>query len=448
VPTVSLRQLGKSISDAVRKFLRVPTADERAVNTLLKEIQRALIRADVNARIVADFTRKVRERSLSSEVPPGFSRKDIVLKSVYDGLVEILGEKKPTLQLVKGTNIMLFVGIEGSGKTTTVAKLAVLLKKRGYLVAVVCADDHRPGAYQQLLDLLSEFEIPVYWERGVKAPELAERGVKKFKEEGYKIILVDTAGRHKNEQELIEEMRVISDRIKPTHTFLVVDAAIGQFAYQQAKAFHEAAPIGGVIITKLDGTAKGGGALSAVVATGAPIYFVCTGEKLGEIEPFDPNGFVSRLLGMGDLRALSEKLHEAYLEMKRLKEAELMPEKFNLLAFRIQLQQARKLGPLTKLLDLLPGGLSLNLPPEVAQEASKKIDKWLVIMNSMTREELENPKIINRSRINRIAKGAGVYPEDVRELLSNYKRAKRMMKAFKSDRAAKRMLEKLTKSVL
>nr|AOZ56043.1 signal recognition particle GTPase [uncultured korarchaeote] len=444
---MSLYNLKRSLSNAVKRFLRVPTADERAVNALLKEIQRALIKADVNVRIVAEFTRKVREKSLSAEVPPGFSRRDIVLKSVYDGLVEILGERRPTLQLAKGTNIMLFVGIEGSGKTTTVAKLAVLLKRKGYRVAVVCADDHRPGAYQQLLDLLSEHEIPVYWERGVKAPELAEHGVKKLREEGYNVILVDTAGRHKNEQSLIEEMQVISAKVKPTHTFLVVDAATGQFAYQQAKAFHEVSPIGGVIVTKLDGTAKGGGALSAVVATGAPIYFICTGEKLDEIEPFDPNGFVSRLLGMGDLRALSERLHEAYIEMKKLKEAELLPEKFNLLAFRLQLQQARKLGPLSKLLELLPGGLSLNLPPEAAQEASKKIDKWLVIMDSMTREELENPKIIDRSRINRIARGAGVYPEDVREMLSNYKRAKRMMKAFKSDRAAKRMLEKLTRSV-
>ncbi|MEM0320683.1 MAG: GTP-binding protein, partial [Candidatus Nezhaarchaeales archaeon] len=316
------------------------------------------------------------------------------------------------------------VGVQGSGKTTTAAKLAWFYKSRGYRPGVVCADTFRPGAYDQLKQIALKVGVPFYGEKTGTPTEIALRGINELKNMGCNVIIIDTAGRHKSELTLMEEMKLLSEVVKPSEVILVVDATIGQQAKAQAEAFNNATKIGSIIVTKLDGAARGGGALSAVIATGAQIKFIGLGEKIDELEVFDPSSFVSRLLGMGDLKLLAERVREASLkeEMKSL-----IIGKFTLKDMVQQLEGLKKLGPLRKILEMIPG-LGLSLPDEVADMAQEKLEKWTVIVKSMTKEELERPEIINRSRMRRIARGSGVKVKEVKELLETYEAMKRMMR--------------------
>ncbi|MEM4653694.1 MAG: signal recognition particle protein Srp54 [Candidatus Nezhaarchaeales archaeon] len=421
-----LSKLGTSLREAIKKFLGRPLADELAVRELIRDVQRALLLADVNVELVLKITQAIEERALKEPVPLGFTRREVTLKVLYESLVELLGgEKQPNILYPSNEPIILMlVGVQGSGKTTTAAKLAWFYKNKGYRPGLVCADTFRPGAYDQLKQLALKVGVPFYGEKTGTPTEIALRGINELKNMGCNVIIIDTAGRHKSELSLMEEMKLLSEVVKPSEVILVVDATIGQQAKAQAEAFNNATKIGSIIVTKLDGAARGGGALSAVIATGAQIKFIGLGEKIDELEVFDPSSFVSRLLGMGDLKLLAERVREASLkeEMKSL-----IIGKFTLKDMVQQLEGLKKLGPLRKILEMIPG-LGLSLPDEVADMAQEKLEKWTVIVKSMTKEELERPEIINRSRMRRIARGSGVKVKEVKELLETYEAMKRMMR--------------------
>jgi len=423
-----LSKLGASLREAIKKFLGRPVADELAVKELIRDVQRALLMADVNVELVLKITQKIEERALKEPVPSGFTRREVTLKALYESLVELLGgERQPDVLYPTNKPIVLMLaGVQGSGKTTTVAKLAWFYKRKGYRPGVVCADTFRPGAYDQLKQLTMKVGVPFYGEKTGDPVEIALRGVEVLKSMGCNVIIIDTAGRHKSEHALMEEMRQLSEAIKPDEVMLVIDATIGQQAKPQAEAFNNATKIGSIIVTKLDGAARGGGALSAVVATGARIRFIGVGEDIEELEVFEPSSFVSRLLGMGDLKSLTEKVKEASLKEQEMKG--LVSGKFTLEDMINQLEGLKKLGPLRKILEMIPG-FGLSLPDEVADVAQEKLEKWTVIVKSMTREELERPEMINRSRMRRIARGSGVKVKEVKELLDAYEAMRRMMKA-------------------
>ncbi len=432
----------EGVRKALASFLRGKGDYEKAVKEFIKELQKELIRADVNIRIVAEITRKIKERALKEEPPPGITRREWFVTIVYEELTKLFGgEKKPQVKPEKKPWVILLVGLQGSGKTTTAGKLAYYYKLDGYRVGLVAADTYRPAAYEQLKQLAEEAGVPIYGEPGNKnSVAIARNGVKYFMDKGFDIIIVDTAGRHHREEDLLAEMNQISKTINPDEVVLVIDAAIGQQAYNIAKRFHEATPIGSIIITKLDGTAKGGGALSAVAVTGATIKFIGTGEKLDELEVFKPPKFVARILGMGDLEALVERVKRVQVEFTEKDIEDFVSGKLNMRIIYKQLISLRKMGPLSKILQMIPG-LGMKLPLELeAGKAEERIKKWIAIINSMTYEELNKPEIIDRRRIRRIALGAGVRPEDVKELLKQYQAMKRLAKQL---RKRKNILERL-----
>ncbi|MDK2384017.1 MAG: AAA family ATPase, partial [Candidatus Korarchaeota archaeon] len=328
-------------------------------------------------------------------------------------------------------------GIEGSGKTTTVAKLAHWFSKRYGKVAIVSSDVIRPASKLQLEQMVGD-EIPVFWENHDDPVRIMRDGLERFRKEKYNVVIVDTAGRHKEEEGLMKELREYYEEVKPDMVILVVDGTIGQAAYNQAKAFADSIPIGGVIVTKLDGAAKGGGALSAVAAAGAPIYFIGTGEKLDDLERFDPDRFVSRLLGGGDIVELARRMEEAFKESELLDR--ISKGKFDLEDFREYLQQLRKAGPLDKLLEMIPGvgGRLSNLEFD-----PKEMDRWMAIINSMTPEERREPSLIRGSRVERIARGSGVTAKDVRRLLKSYNQVKRMMESMSSPAKMRRLMRRM-----
>ncbi|MFX1563540.1 MAG: signal recognition particle protein Srp54 [Promethearchaeota archaeon] len=434
-----LEKLGSALHNAVRKLLRASLVDEKSVKELVKDLQRSLIQADVNVHLVMELTQRIEKRALKDKVAPGISRREYVVKVVYEELTAILGEKPVTLKFDPSkSNIYLVVGIQGSGKTTTIGKLAKLIKKEGHSVGVVAADTFRPGAYDQLKQLAERADVPFFGKPKAKdSVKVAKEGVSHFKSKKTEVIFVDTAGRHKEEKGLIREMKQISKALTPTEIILVVDGTLGQQAETQAAAFHAATPIGSIIVTKLDGSARGGGALSAVAATGAPIKYIGTGEKIGALEKFVPTKFVGQLLGMADFESL----------LQRIKDAEAMPEKqlakaimsgrFTLKDMMAQMEAMGKVGSLSKILSML--GLGYKVPEDMQQVATENLEKWKVIMQSMTDEELETPKCIRRSRVDRIAKGSGTQPKDVKELLKQYTQSKRLIKSIRKRRGGLRL---------
>ncbi len=434
----------EGVRKALSRFMRSNKEYREAVKEFIKELQKELIRADVNVKLVFEITRRIRERALEEEPPPGISRRDWLVTIVYEELTKLFGgESKPEVKPPRKPWVILLVGLQGSGKTTTAAKLALYYKLEGYRVALVSADTYRPAAYEQLKQLGGQIGVPVYGEPGNKdAVAIARNGVKVFLEKGFDIVIVDTAGRHHREEDLLKEMSDIAREIKPDEVVLVIDAAIGQQAYSIAKKFHESTPIGSIVVTKLDGTAKGGGALSAVVATGARIKFVGTGEKVDELEVFRPPRFVARILGIGDIEGLVERIRRARIEFTEKDVEEMLSGRLNMRLVYKQLVSIRKLGPLRKILQMIPGmGLKIPLDIDVgAREAESKIKKWIAIINSMTYEELDHPEIIDRRRMKRIAIGAGVEVDDVRELMKQYQLMKKFIKQV---RRRRELLEKL-----
>lgn len=405
---------------------------------LTKDIQRALLTADVDVNLVMAITKRVEEQALDESLPRGISRREHIVKVVWDSLSHFLGEKAVPLEITPGKpNLVMMVGIQGSGKTTTIGKLARYYQKRGIKTGVICADNFRPGAYSQLKQLAERSNVP-FWgnEEEKDAVKLAKKGVDDMRKRGIELILLDTSGRHREETGLIKEMRDISKGVKPQEIILVVDGTLGQQAGTQAAAFKDATKIGSIVVTKLDGSAKGGGALSAVAATGAPIKFIGTGEGMDAIEPFSPTKFAGRLLGMSDIQGLIEKVREAQIEVDEDATMRFMKGQFSLNDMMAQLKQLKKMGPIGKVMEML--GLQYKLPDDIAEVQEENMMRWEVIMSSMTKEELDNPKTIKSSRIQRIAKGSGTSSRDVRDLLKQHQQMQKMMKQFGKQRRGRR----------
>ena len=428
-----LEKLGSSLYSSLKKLFRASVVDEAVVKELVRDLQRALLQADVNVRLVLELSRRIEERALKEKVPPGIPRREHVIKVVYEELTRFLGERPAPLRIKAGRrNVLMLVGVQGSGKTTTAAKLARHLQKRGFKTALICTDTFRPGALTQLRQLAEKANIPVYGDPSEKdSVKIALEGLKRF--DKYDVVIIDTAGRHKDEKNLIKEMKSLEKAVNPDETIMVIDGTIGQQAAVQAKAFHEATPLGSIIVAKLDGSARGGGALSAVAATGAPIKFIGTGEGLDDLEQFMPSRFVGRLLGMGDLQTLIERVREAEIKIPEKKVKAILRGKFTLLDMYEQLEALTKMGPFTRLIKMLPG-IGYDLPENVKEIAEDNLKKWKVIIQSMTPEEREKPKIINASRTRRIARGSGTSESDVKSLIKQYFLMRRMMKALRRKR--------------
>lgn len=423
-----MESLKESLMGVVSRIRSSVLLDSREVDLVIRELQRALLKADVDVGLVLSVSERIKKRFFEEEQPPGFSKKEVLVKILYEELVNLLGgEETPELKVSSTPFKVMFVGLEGSGKTTTVAKVANYYKRKGYRVGVVAADTYRPGAYEQLRSLAEKVGVPFYGDPQERdAVSLALRGVKVLSDKGVQMILIDTAGRHKDEEALMEEVKTLYREVKPDAVVLVVDATQGSAVARQARAFQEAMPFGYVIVAKMDGSAKGGGALSAVASSKARVIFIGTGEKIEDLEEFNPKKFVARLLGMPDLEALLQRFSEfARLEKERARA--IASGKITLLDLKEQLEGLRKMGPLSKIAEMM--GLQVKV-----SEEDLNIDKWINIMNSMTMEELLNPEIIDSSRMRRIARGSGVSPRDVKQLLEAYRNMKKVMRQLSRSR--------------
>ena len=432
----SLEGLGRSLSEAMKKLLRLAVVDEKAVRELVRDLQRALLQSDVNVNLVLQISQAVETRSLEQKLPPGISRREHVIKVLYEELTRFLGEEPPKLVIEPGMNqVIMLVGIQGTGKTTASVKLARFYQKRGMRPAIICADIYRPGAFDQLQQLAQRVNIPVYGEPGSsKVMSIVKKGMEQFTMQKQDLIIVDTAGRHKDEGSLMAEMKELTKQVQPSEIILAIDASIGQAAMSQATAFNETTRIGSILVTKLDGTAKGGGALSAVAATQAKIKFIGTGEKIDDLEQFIPSNFVGRLLGLGDLKALVEKVRDAEIVVPQKKARAFLEGKFTLKDMYDQMVAVRKMGPLKKLIGMVPGGI--NVPDDAMETAEHKLDSWRVIIQSMTKKEIEEPKLVDSSRARRIARGSGTSDKEVKEMINQYFMVKKMMKTMKRRGAA------------
>jgi signal recognition particle subunit SRP54 len=415
----------------MKKLLRLAVIDEKAVKELVRDLQRALLQSDVNVNLVLQISQAVETRSLDEKLPPGISRREHVIKVLYEELTKFLGEEPAKIVVEPGKNqLIMLVGIQGTGKTTASVKLARFYQKRSMKPAIICADTYRPGAFDQLRQLADRVNVPVYGEPGsLEVLSIVRKGLQQFTADKHDLIIVDTAGRHKDEKSLMTEMKSLAKAIQPNEIILAIDASIGQAATSQAAAFNETTTIGSILVTKLDGTAKGGGALSAVAATHAKIKFIGIGEKIDDLEQFIPSSFVGRILGMGDVKALVEKVREAELVVPQKKARAFMEGKFTLKDMYDQMVAVRKMGPLKKLIGMVPGGI--NVPDDAMETAERKLDSWKVIIQSMNRTEIEDPKLVDSSRARRIARGSGTAEKDVKEMINQYFMMKKMMKAMK-----------------
>ncbi len=438
-----LDDLGSSLKGTLKKIANAVHVDSKLVKDVVRDIQRALLQADINVKLVLELSKKIEKRALQEKPPAGMSNREHVIRIVYEELVELLGDSR---ELPIKKQIIMMVGLYGQGKTTTCGKLATFFKKKGLRPALIAGDVHRPAAFEQLKQIADQVKVPFYGDKKEKsAVKIVKEGINEYKRAS-DVIIVDTSGRHKLEDDLIDEMKDIFKTIKPDEKLLVIDAATGQQAGPQAKAFNDAVNITGIVLTKLDGTAKGGGALSAAAEVGAPIVFIGTGEHAGDFEKFEPAGFISRLLGMGDIKSLLEKAEESLKGKDAEKTARrIMSGKFTLHDMYSQMDMLKGMGSLKKIKDMLPGGFpgQGKLKDEDMDSTEIKLQKFRVIMDSMTEDEMNDPNIIRASRIKRIARGAGVENRNVKELLKYYNMTKRMMKGFSSTRDQKRLMKRL-----
>jgi signal recognition particle subunit SRP54 len=426
-----LENLGNSLKNTFDKIKSSIFVDEKLINELVRDIQRALLSADVNVKLVFDLTNSIKQRALKEEVPGSLTKKEYLVKIVYDELVKFLGEEEAEIKIEGKPFKIMLVGLFGNGKTTTTGKLCKFYSKRGYKVAAISTDTWRPAAYTQLKQIGDSIGVQVFGKPELKDPV---KIYKEFEEElnKFDIVIIDTAGRDALNEELVEELNQINQNIKADETLLVLGADVGQAAQKQAETFHKLCDVNGVIITKLDGTAKGGGSLSACSVTGAKVKFIGLGEKVDDLEKFKPKNFVGRLLGMGDLEALLEKAKDAISE----EDAKDMGNKFlkgefSLLDLYEQMKAVSKMGSLSKVMGLIPGMSQMNIPKEMLKGQEHKITKWKFIMDSCTKTELENADILDRGRIERVSQGSGVSSGEIKDLLKQYKQSKKMVKMLK-----------------
>lgn len=437
-----LDKLKTGLRQAIKKIVNSQVINEELIKELSRDIQRALLLADVNVKLVLEITKKLEQRSTVETIPPGLSRKDHVVKIVFEELQKLLGNESKLHIEKNKINVILVLGIQGSGKTTITAKLSKFFTVQGYKVGVIGADTYRPGALTQLKTMCAQIDVQVYGEENNQNPEqVVKQGISNFSHSNFDIILIDTAGRHKHEQDLFDEMIKINEIAKPDSVLLVIDGTIGQQCFSQAEAFHKAVQVGGIVITKLDSTAKGGGAISASAATGAKIMYIGTGERIDDVEEFSATRFVGRLLGMGDIQAILDLAKRLESESNDIRMKRISSGKMNMDDFYYQLNEVTKVGSIKNFLDNLPG-FSGTIKDDQLNQMEFRIEKWRYIIQSMTKNEKINPDIINSSRMKRIAKGSGYSEHEVKELLKNYKNSKHMMKASKG-RQMKNTLRKI-----
>lgn len=437
-----LEKLGDSLKNTLGKIAKSVFVDEKLINELVKDIQRALLHSDTNVQLVFDLTKKIKERA-KEKAPPGITKREQLIKIVYEELTNFLGKEAVEIKVTKKPTQIMLVGLFGSGKTTTAGKLAKFYKKRGYKVAVMQTDTWRPAAYDQLEQLAKDVGVDFF---GIKKEKDATNIYLAFEDKikGYDLVIIDTAGRDALSEELINELNQLNATVQADERLLVISADIGQAAQRQAQAFHDSCNVTGVVVTKLEGTAKGGGALSACAVTKAPIKFIGVGEKIDDLEMFHPQRFVGKLIGMGDLESLLEKAKEVISE----EDAQEMQEKFlkgefNLIDLYQQMKSLKKMGSFKKIMEMVPGMSSLKLPKEMLDVQESKLEKWHHAMNSMTRAELEGPDIISADRIDRIAAGSGLSISEVRELLKQYRQSKKVMKMFKGEKDMNQLMKKM-----
>ncbi|MBS3072394.1 signal recognition particle receptor subunit alpha [Candidatus Pacearchaeota archaeon] len=422
-----LEGLGNVLKKSVDKISSAIFVDKSLVESIAKDMQRALITADVNISLVKEISDKIKKEG--EKHVKGIEKKEHLIKLLNDEIINILGGERKDLALGKKEKIM-FIGLYGTGKTTTISKLASYYKKRGRSVALLGLDVHRPAASEQLEQLGKKIDIPVFIDKETKNPiAIWEKYENKL--EKYDLILIDTAGRDALEESLIKEIQLLSKKINPTHSLLVIAADIGQAAKAQAQKFKTVCNIDGVIITRMDSSAKAGGALTACKEVNAPVYFIGTGEHVADIELFNPKSFVSRLLGMGDLESLLEKVRNVTDEKSQKKTLQNLEEgKFTLNDFYEQLKSMESIGSFSKIKEMIPGFGKAKIPDELLGTQEEKLKKWKHAINSMTPEERENPEILEKqtSRLSRIAKGSGTNTGDIRQLIKQFKMIKDLAK--------------------
>ncbi|MEK6919214.1 MAG: signal recognition particle receptor subunit alpha [Nanoarchaeota archaeon] len=447
-----LEKLSGVLRNSMDRLASAIFVDKKLVDSIIKDLQRALIESDVAVTLVKQISDELRAVA-SSESIKGVDKKEQIIKLLHDKILSIIGGEKKELKLARGDRVVL-IGLYGSGKTTTTNKLAYYYSKRGFKSAIVGLDVHRPAASEQLEQLGKNSKIRVFVDASEKNPS---KIIKKFKSEfdDYDLLFFDTAGRHDLDGELIEELKVINKEVKPTHVLLVIPADIGQVVKRQAQEFKKSLDISGVIVTRMDSSAKGGGALSACSQTGTPVYFITTGEKLNDLEVFNPENFVSRILGMGDLEALLDKVKSSIDENSQKKSLKRLEEgKFNLLDLYEQIKAMQSMGSLSKITSLIPGFSKAKIPEEMLGSQENKIKKWKNIIDSMTPEEIDNPAVLDKqkSRISRIAHGAGSTVSDVKALLKQYDLIKEFssggmggMEGLESGQLSREQMQKIAK---
>ncbi|KAF1732699.1 Signal recognition particle [Beauveria bassiana] len=426
-----LQDLGRRINSAVTNLTREQNLDEKAFDAMIKEICAALLEADVNVRLVGQLRKSIKSTVNFKDIPPAVNKKRLIQKAVFDELVKLVDPHAEPFKPKKGKpNVIMFVGLQGAGKTTTCTKLARHYQTRGFRSCLVCADTFRAGAFDQLKQNATKAKIPYYGSLTETDPAaVARAGVEQFKKEKFDIIIVDTSGRHRQESALFQEMVDIQEAIKPDETVMVLDASIGQQAESQAKAFKEAADFGAIIITKTDGHAHGGGAISAVAATHTPIVFIGTGEHMLDLERFAPQQFVQKLLGMGDIAGLVEHVQSLNLNqqdtMKNIQEGI-----FTIRNLRDQLSNIMKMGPLSKMAGMIPG-MSNMMQGMDDEEGGAKLKRMIYICDSMTEKELDSDgKILieEPTRMTRIARGSGTSVREIEDLLTQQRMMAGMVK--------------------
>ncbi|MEK6926753.1 MAG: signal recognition particle receptor subunit alpha [Nanoarchaeota archaeon] len=441
-------KLGEVLRRTTDKIANALFLDKNLVDSIIRDLQRALIEADVNIALVKEISEKIRKTAFDERIKE-IDKKEHIIKLLHDELLKMLGEEKP-LSIEKENRIML-LGLYGAGKTTTIAKLGNYYAKRGHKVALLGLDVHRPAATDQLKQLAEKNKLTCFVNPKEKNPvKIWKEFEKKLKD--YNLILIDTAGRHTLDKELIDEIKILNKEIKPTETILVIPADIGQSARKLSQEFKEALNITGVIITRMDSTAKGGGALTACAETNSGVYFITTGEKINDIDKFNPESFLSRLLGMGDLQSLIEKIKSATGESQEEALKKMQEQgKLSLEDVVEQVKSMNSIGGFDKIKSMIPGLGKAKIPDNLLENQQTKVAKWEHILKSMTKEEKENPEVIKKqtSRISRIAKGAGVHTSEIRALLKQHDLLNDMMKSQSefdpSKGFSQRQMQKLAK---
>jgi len=428
-----LEKVSEALTGGIKKITNAIFVDKKLIDAIIKDLQRALIEADVNVELVFKLSQKIREIAIDENIK-GVDKKEQLVKLIHDQ-IEILIGKGKELKLEKKEKILL-LGLYGSGKTTSISKLGFYYAKRGRKVCALGLDTQRPAAMKQLKDMCEKAKFPAFINETEKDPAKIIKQYERELEE-YDLVLIDTAGRDGLNEDLISEIKSIEKKIKPTHRILVIPADIGQTAKTQAQEFQKALSVDGVIITRMDGTAKAGGALTACAETNAPVFFIGTGEKIHEFEMFNPTSFISRLLGMGDLEGLLEKVRSAVDDKQQAKIEERLKEgKFNLNDLYSQLESMGQLGSFDKLMGMIPGfgNAAAKVPKEAMQKQEEKMKHWKYAIQSMTKEEVENPELFDKqtTRIQRVSRGSGTTTSEIRELLKQYKMINEMMKSQSS----------------